>query len=174
MVIIDTSPLRRKRVYLESSVISYLTARPSNDIRKQAKQGFTHEWWAKRDKYDLFVSTLVRDEIGRGNPEAALLRLEAVTEIPTLEEPSNIKEIVDALIDSNTVPEKSRDDAYHIALATIHEMEYILTWNQSHLANPQKRESIETILRRFGLVPPVILTPEQLLEIESCLNQETP
>jgi len=166
--------MQRKRVYLESSVISYLTARPSNDIRKQAKQGYTLEWWLGRDKYDLFVSTLVRDEIGRGNPGAALLRLNVISELLHLEESPTMKKIVDELIDSNAVPEKSRDDAYHIALAAVHKMDYILTWNQSHIANPQKREQIETVLRRFGLVPPVILTPEQLLEIESCLNQEMP
>jgi predicted nucleic acid-binding protein len=160
--------MQRKRVYLESSVISYLTARPSNDILKLAKHVFTHEWWTERDKYDLFVSTLVRDEISRGNPEAALLRLEAIRKIFQLEETPATQDIVDALIDSNAVPENSRGDAYHIALAAVHKMDYILTWNQSHIANPQKRKQIETVLCRFGLTPPVILTPEQLLEIESC------
>jgi len=165
--------MRHKRVYLESSVISYLTARPSNDILKLAKQRLTKDWWMGHEEYDLFVSTLVRDEIGRGNPEAALLRLDVVAKLFHLEETPLTKMIVDAMIDSNAVPEKSRDDAYHIAIAAVHKMDYILTWNQSHIANPQKREPIETILRRFELVPPLILTPEQFLEVEKCFNQET-
>ena len=158
--------MRRKRVYLESSVISYLTARPSNDILKLAKQRLTKDWWRTRNQYDLFVSQTVLDEIIRGDPVAAERRVQAIVGIERLAKTPVIDDLVDVLIDSEVILPKFREDAYHIAIAAFHSMDYLLTWNQKHIANRQMQRRIETILQSFQLPPSLILNPEQLWEIE--------
>ncbi len=163
----------RKRVYLESSVISNLTARPSNDILKLAKQKSTKKWWKGRHHYDLFVSKVVSDEIIRGDKDAARLRAETIAGLPYLPHTPLVDSLVQAFIDSKAVPPNALEDAHHIALAAVHEIDYLLTWNQTHIANPVTREQIQNILRGFLLKPPLILTPDQLLEIEKCKPQET-
>jgi len=164
--------LRTKKVYLESSIISYLTARPSKDIRRLVKQRITNDWWERRDEYDLFISQTVVDEIGRGDAEAALLRLEAILGIPRLPYLDVVGALVHAFLLSEAVPKNYAEDAFHIAIAAAHQMDVILTWNQKHIANPRKLDSINNIIRGFRLHSLLILTPEQLLEMESC-DQET-
>lgn len=157
----------KKRIYIESSVVSYLTANISKDFIKTAKQMQTHVWWAGREKYDLFVSKMVIDEIIKGDRQAARLRAKAVSAIPILSDDPEIDPIVEMFLKTKTVPERFREDAYHIAFAAFHRIDYLLTWNQKHIANPQKRGQIETVIESFLLTPPLILTPEQLLEIEN-------
>lgn len=164
--------MSRKRVYLESSVISYLTAKPSNDILKLSKQRVTKTWWKNRERYDLYISEVVLEEIGLGDEFAALARLEAVVGIELLSRSVAVNELTRMLLIGNAVPERSREDAFHIAIAAIHKVDYLLTWNQKHIANTQKREQINNAIRGFGLVPPLILTPEEFLEMESC-DRET-
>jgi len=157
--------MQRKRVYLESSVISFLTARPSNDILKLAKQRITKNWWQTRNQYDLFVSQTVIDEITRGDPVAAERRVQAIVGIECLIWTQTVDNLVDALVNSKAVPPEFRDDAFHIAIATLYSMDYLLTWNQKHIANRQQQRHIETIIQSSHLLPPLILTPEQLWEI---------
>lgn len=164
--------MRTKKVYLESSVISYLTARPSKDIKKLVKQRITKDWWKRRSEYDFFISQTVVDEIRRGDAEAAFLRLEAILGIPRLPYLDIVGALVHAFLLSEAVPKDYAEDAFHIAIAAAHQMDVILTWNQKHIANPQKLDSINSIIRGFRLKPLLILTPEQLLEIELC-DQET-
>ena len=164
--------MRMQKVYLESSVISYLTARPSKDIKKLVKQRITKDWWKRRSEYDLFISQTVVDEIGRGDAEAAFLRLEAILDIPRLPYLDIVGALVHAFLLSEAVPKDYAEDAFHIAIAAAHQMDGILTWNQKHIANPQKLDSINSIIYGFRLKPLLILTPEQLLEMESC-DQET-
>ena len=164
--------MRTKKVYLESSVISYLTARPSKDIKKLVKQRITKDWWKRRSEYDFFISQTVVDEIRRGDAEAAFLRLEAILGIPRLPYLEIVGALVHAFLLSEAVPKDYAEDAFHIAIAAAHQMDVILTWNQKHIANPQKLDSINNIIRGFRLNPLLILTPEQLLEIELC-DQET-
>ena len=156
--------MQRKRVYLESSVISYLTARPSNDILKLAKQRLTKAWWKTRNQYDLFVSQTVIDEITRGDPVAAERRAQAIVGIERLTKTPTIDELVEALTDSEVVLPKYREDAYHIATAAFHSMDYLLTWNQKHIVNRHKQRQIDEIIQSFQLTPPLLLTPEQFWE----------
>ena len=152
---------------MESSVISYLTARPSNDILKLAKQRLTKDWWKTRNRYDLFVSQAVIDEITRGDPVAVERRVQAIVGITSLAKTPTIANLVEALVDSESVPLKFRDDAVHIAIAAFYSMDYLLTWNQKHIVNKHKQRQIDEVIQSFQFTPPLLLTPEQFWETQT-------
>ncbi len=154
----------KEKVYLETSVISYLTARPSRDVVKLAKQQLTREWWeTSRLYFELYVSTPVLDEIRDGDPGAAQLRMESVAGLSRL----NITVEVDALhrrlLSAGMLPEKAALDALHIALAAVHGMEFLLTWNCAHINNTMNRNKITEIVTNAGYTMTMIGTPEELL-----------
>ena len=165
--------MQRKRVYLESSVISILTARPSNDILKLGKQQITKAWWERRHRYDLFVSKVVSDEIIRGDKEAARLRAEVIIGLTYLPHAPLVDSLVQAFLESKAFPYNALEDAHHVALTAVYGIDYLLTWNQTHIANPVTLGQIRCLIQGFRLEPPMILTPEQLLEIEKCEQPET-
>jgi len=153
----------KPKVYLETTIISYLAARPSRDIIIAAHQELTNEWWENRRKrFDLFVSQLVIQEAKSGDKEAARKRLGLLEPIPLLE--LNDKAISLARILMNdAIPPKAVEDALHIAVAAIHGMDYLLTWNCKHLANAEREHAITAICHRNNLGPPIICTPEELM-----------
>ncbi|MCP4404687.1 MAG: type II toxin-antitoxin system VapC family toxin [bacterium] len=151
-------------VYLETTIVSYLTARPSRDLIIAAHQQITQEWWdSRRNNYDLYVSQLVVHEAGRGDPNAAARRLAVLDSIPmlALAEPAVI--LSEQFIQQHAIPEKAAEDALHIALATIHGVDYLLTWNCKHIANAERWSAIAETCRQQGYEPPIICTPEELL-----------
>ena len=154
----------KKRVYVESSVISYLTARPARDLLKLARQHLTREWWEQRWQWDLFVSPFVLAEISDGDPVAVEERLVAVRKLPVLPDHPKAREIARSLAVQVPLRDKSQADAAHLALSAFHEMDYLVTWNQTHLDNPDLRGKIEKIIKMHGLSPALVLTPERLLE----------
>lgn len=130
-----------------------------------SNQNFTIEWWERRRRqFDLFISEFVIVEATQGDPEAAKRRIESIKEIPELKVTESVKNLAMALIDQGSIPKKAEIDAYHIAVATIHGMEYFLTWNCTHIANAAIRPKIETVCRNHGFEPPVICTPQELME----------
>ena len=151
-------------VYIESSIPSYLTARASRDLVKAAHQQITQEWWEDKYRFDLYVSEVVIQEITQGNEDAAQRRLAAVDNIPALALDEDALALAQKLISMHLLPDKALLDALHIALAANNGMDYLLTWNCKHLANAVMRPKIEQMCRVMGLVPPVICTPEELLE----------
>ena len=154
----------RPALYVETSVISYLTARLSRDLITAARQQLTETWWhTQRSSYDLFLSPLVVEEARVGNAEAAAARLAALGEIPIVKPLPEADVLVERLLRDVPLPEKAAADAVHIALATTAGAEYLLTWNFKHIANPVLREQIRTVCRRSGYEPPIICTPEDLL-----------
>ncbi len=154
----------KPKVYIETSIPSYLTARPSNDIRAMANQNATIEWWeSHRFSFDLFISEFVIAEVKLGNPEAAQRRLAAITDLPELSFTEDVKTLANALLTEGPIPEKSEIDAYHISVATINGMEYLLTWNCTHIANAVLRPKIEAICKDCGFEPPIICTPQELM-----------
>lgn len=157
----------KKRVYVESSVISYLTARPSNDILKLAKQRQTQIWWERRERWELFISQAVVREIQDGNPDAARKRLLAVASLPLLPEPDEIRELAVHLVAAGAVPQKALEDAVHIAIATVNKMDYLATWNQTHIFNPDTIEKLYSEIRKAGYKPSVLVRPDNLLEIKN-------
>lgn len=156
--------MRKKRIYVESSVISYLTAKPTRVELKRAHQNLTAVWWKRRDEWDCFVSPLVVYEISQGDPEAAKRRQEKARLLPVLPDSSNAGDLADLLVARKLVPEASTADALHLALAALHRAHYLLTWNQTHLDNIELRSRIEDLIRGWGLKPAKVLTPERLLE----------
>lgn len=152
-------------VYIETSIISYLTARPSNDIRSAARQNSTADWWENHSSnFSLFVSEYVLAEAAGGNAEAAERRLKAVHDVPVLETTSLVLELAEKFLRSSLVPSKAELDAYHISVAAAHGMEYLLTWNCKHIANAAMRLKIEEICIVADCEPPVICTPDELMQ----------
>ena len=151
-------------LYIETSVVSYLTARLSRDLITAARQQITETWWrTQRSAYDLLVSPLVMEEARAGNAEAAAARLVALSEIPIIKPLPEANVLVERLLSDIPLPEEAAADAAHIALATTAGAEYLLTWNFKHIANPVLREQIRAVCRRSGYEPPIICTPEDLL-----------
>lgn len=150
------------RVYVETSVISYLSARPSRDVVLAAHQQLTRRWWRGRRSYSVFVSQVVLDEAALGDPTARRSRLRALRGIPILALTDRAAELAAELVRRGALPKKATVDAFHIAIAADHQVDYLLTWNCKHIANATMRVTIEEICRSAGLTPPIICTPEEL------------
>jgi hypothetical protein len=150
-------------VYLESSIISYLTARPSADVVVAARQVLTANWWLSTGKaFDLFVSALVIEEISKGDSEAAQLRLNAVADIPLLATSSDALAISETLLVHGAVPQSSEEDALHIGIAAASGMDYLLTWNFKHINNAQTKARIADAIDVLGFACPMLCSPEEL------------
>ena len=154
----------KAKVFLETSVISYLTAWPSRDIVYAAHQQITREWWDRRSRFDLYVSRAVLREAARGDADAAARRLAALKGIPVLAVTTEASELAELFLLHNTLPAKAAVDAVHIAVAILNGMDYLLTWNCSHIANATVRGKIAKVCQEAGLQRPVICTPEELME----------
>lgn len=151
-------------VYLETTVVSYLTARPSRDLVRAAQQQITREWWDQRGRYELFVSELVLTEAGVGDQTAAEARLAAIQGLSVLRVTPDADALAEALVSRLVIPSSALRDAVHVAVCAANGLEYLLTWNCRHLANLHQRARIEQVCRESGFVPPIIGTPNELLE----------
>jgi predicted nucleic acid-binding protein len=154
----------KSSIYVETSIVGYLTARPSRDLVRAAHQEVTSEWWTGREAYELFISQLVLDEASAGDAGAAALRLEALRDLPLLELTPEAVALAQQLVRAAALPPKAAGDALHIALTAVHGVDYLLTWNCTHIANATMRPRIEAICRGEGFEPPVICTPLELVE----------
>lgn len=154
----------KSRIYLETSVISYLTAWPSRDLVRAGHQETTREWWATRSTFELYISQLVLEEAAAGDPAAAAKRLEAVRDVPVLELTTEATGLARDLVREAALPAKAAADALHIAIAAVQGMDCLVTWNCAHIANATMRPKIEAICRANGFEPPVICTPLELVE----------
>jgi predicted nucleic acid-binding protein len=153
----------KPRVYVETTIPSYLTAWLSRDLIRAAHQQITQEWWRKRDDYELYSSRLVVQECREGDPKAAADRLAALAGIPLLKETNEVSLLAEALLRDVPLPQKAASDAVHIATAAVHRMSYLVTWNCTHIANATLRARIESVCRNAGFEPPLICTPEELI-----------
>jgi hypothetical protein len=154
----------KPKVYLETTIPSYLTARPSRDLLRAACQEATREWWDNcRTDFDLFVSQLVFQEAGDGDPEAAQRRISIIAEISQLDVTTEVAILGDRLVAELILPTKAKTDALHISIAAVNGMDYLLTWNCTHIANAELRHGIERICTEMGYEPPIICTPLELL-----------
>lgn len=154
----------KSKLYLETTIVSYLTAKPSRDLIVAAHQQITQEWWeTRRQDFDVFISELVVHEAEAGDKTAAQKRLEALGEIPLLELNEEVLYLANELVQGVPIPESAKEDALHIALATMHGMDYILTWNCRHIANAEMRIGVASVCISHGYETPVICTPEELM-----------
>lgn len=152
------------KVYLETSVVSYITSRPARDVVVLAHQQLTREWWElRRNEFELYTSEVVVAESERGDPEAARGRREIIRQTKQLSASEAAEQLVPALLRATGLPPKALADMAHIALATVHGMQYLLTWNCKHIANAAVRRMVVKTCRERGFEPPVICTPEELM-----------
>jgi len=151
------------RVYIETSVISYLTSLPSRNLLAAAHQQITHAWWVGRDRFALHISEAVLAEAASGDPVAAARRMAALSGIPVLAVNQEVLELAAHFVQLGALPQKAEVDAVHVAAAAVHGMDFLVTWNCSHIANAAIRASLERLCRTFRLEPPTICTPEELL-----------
>ena len=154
----------KQKVYLETSIVSYYTARPNRDLVISAWQEITHEIWpVLYDKFDVFISALVIQEASCGDKEAAKKRLDALSGVPILEITQQVQKVAQSLIDENAIPSESEEDALHIAVASVNGIEFLLTWNFSHINNAFKKSKIIQAIEKQGFIPPEICSPEEFL-----------
>ena len=152
------------RVYIETTIPSYLTSRRSRDLVIAARQEMTQEWWEdKRQNVELFSSELVLQEAQGGNKEAAKKRLISLENIPLLDITEGATLLAKALVHEGLIPEKASEDALHIAIATVHDIDILLTWNCTHLANVTVLRKMLAFIRSQGYEPPVICTPDEMM-----------
>ena len=150
-------------VYIETSIVSYLTARDSPSLVGAARQLLTRRWWDRRYEFRLFVSDVVLRECSAGDSIAAARRLDSLLNLTSLATTEQCADIAESLITRKTLPLKAVEDALHIAVSTVHGMDILLTWNCKHIANPIVQKAIASYLETVGLLLPFICTPEELL-----------
>jgi hypothetical protein len=151
------------RIYIESTIPSYVVARPAHDGLQTARQQLTRAWWnTKRGSHDLFTSQIELDEIAAGELEMARRRLELMAGLPVLDLTSCAEALAEGILKSGVLPLNAESDAAHIALATVHRMDILLTWNCRHIANAVIMVQLRRLLRAQGLELPIIATPEEL------------
>jgi hypothetical protein len=152
------------RVYIETSIISYLRQRPSGQVIAAARQLLTQRWWEHgRENYYLVTSQYVLDEAALGDPALATDRLHVLDGIPLLELPIDVPQLATEILRRAILPAHAQVDALHIAVAAFHEIEYLLTWNCKHIANAQLIPRIRDLLLELGFPFPIICTPEEMV-----------
>ncbi|MGH7171983.1 MAG: type II toxin-antitoxin system VapC family toxin [Gemmataceae bacterium] len=157
----------KPRVYLETTIPSYLTAWPSRDLVRAAHQQITRDWWhRRRAAFELYISQVVLRECQAGDATAAAERLKILQDLPLLEQTEEATRLAQALVDRVPLPERAAVDALHVAIAAVHGVDYLLTWNCTHIANATLRDPIESVCRENGYEPPAICTPDELLAEE--------
>ncbi|MEK7831222.1 MAG: type II toxin-antitoxin system VapC family toxin [Acidobacteriota bacterium] len=156
----------RQKVYIETSVVSYLTARPSKNAYIAGHQDATKDWWDKRRaKFDLFTSQLTIREASAGDKQMAEQRLRILTTLSLVDVTQEAIDLSQRLFNNGPLPPKAADDALHIALAAVHGIDYLLTWNCKHMANAEMQKTIVRLCNDNGFNAPVICTPEQLMGV---------
>lgn len=151
-------------LYLETSIVSYLTARPSSNIITAAHQLITHEWWARRRlDFELATSAVVVQEAARGDEVAAAKRLRALAEIPVLALEPEAAELAARIVEKQALTPRAYADALHIAIASHHQMNFLLTWNCTHIANAELLPRISELIQGLGFIMPTVCTPEELM-----------
>jgi len=157
--------MAKPTLYLETSVVSYLTARPSRDVVVRGHQKTTGEFWRTRlDQFDVFISRVVVDEAAQGDPDCAEARLSAIAPFPLLPVTPDAERLAEAYRRRAALPADAFRDSLHIALAAVHNLGYLITWNCSHIAGAAARRKIAEINRLEGVGEPMLCTPEELME----------
>jgi predicted nucleic acid-binding protein len=151
-------------VYIETSIVGYLTARPSNNLILMANLEATRQWWdTRRAQFTLYISQVVLDEVARGDAEMATKRLEILRDFPLLKVSEAVQNLAVQFLAKSNLPPKAADDALHIAAATVYGLDYRLTWNCRHIANAQIQKKLSQISLDAGYELPTICTPYELM-----------
>lgn len=161
----SNQPSNLPRVYVETSVLGYLTSWPSGDLIVASRQKLTRDWWCEvAVAYELMVSDLVVREASMGDAEAVEDRLKAIAALPVLQSTQEAQDLASALMNAGAIPPTEMADALHIAIAVVNGIEYLVTWNFKHIANATMRSKIQEVCSTEGYVISTICTPEELGE----------
>jgi len=153
-------------VYIETTIISYLTAKPSRDLIIAAHQQITSDWWTDvRPQVDCYVSPFLIDEASRGDAIYAQKRLDEIVDFTVLEVNEEIEDLAQEYFAALQIPEKAKIDAFHLAVAAWHKMDYVLSWNCKHIASGRVQKTLQEINLRLGVHTPIVCTPEELMEV---------
>jgi len=151
-------------LYLETTIVSYLTARPSRDVVILGHQAATQQWWEEeRERYRLFISPFVIEEAKMGDVSAAGKRMAVLEAFDALQPRPDIQELAGVLHAALGLPERARADALHLAYTVHYEIDYLLTWNCAHLANGETLRRLAVFVRDRNLWLPIILTPDEMI-----------
>ncbi len=157
----------KHKLYIETTIPSYFVSSPSRDLIVAGHQQITRSWWEKRrDKFDIFVSQFVINEASGGDQSQAEKRMKVIEPFPQLEVTSDVLRLAEAFLSNNIVPKKAATDAAHIAIASVHGMDFLMTWNCAHIANATIFNAVKDICLKEGFSFPIICTPEELMEEE--------
>ena len=157
----------KKSIYIETSVISYLTAKPNRDLIITARQQITRNWWEDiRQKFEAYISTYVIDEISQGDTLASKSRLQAIYGFNLLPASGEIENLAKQYFKKMKIPEHAMYDCLHLACGVLNGMDIIVSWNFKHIANPVIRQVLREINQKLGFETPEITTPEELIEGE--------
>lgn len=155
----------KPKVYVETTVVSYLVARPSHDVTLAARQQATQQLWTEyADNFEFMISDIVLNEVSRGDVIASQRRLEVLAGLPVLDVSLESIMLEENLIDAGAVPQHSRPDAQHIAIATVNNIQYLVSWNYKHIVNETKWQLINEVCHAAGFQPTVLCTPIELIE----------
>jgi len=150
--------------YIETTIPSYYTARSSRSILQASRQLVTREWWdAGCSGFDLATSTETLNEVSEGDAAMARERLDLLNGVRILPVTREVAELARLLVTSGLVPDTAAPDAIHIALASVHHIDFLVTWNFKHIANPHIRERMRGKINDSGHRMPVMCSPEELL-----------
>ena len=156
----------KESVYLETTVVSYYTSKPSRDIIVLANQEITRQWWPYASKrYDIYISEIVFEEACLGDPDASELRLHRIEPFIYLELNDEVKKMTKVYMEELNLPEKSFRDAAHLAIASVHKVDYLVTWNCAHLANGEVIKRLMKVNGSYNIHTPIICTPQELMEV---------
>jgi len=150
-------------IYIETTIVSYLVAKPSRDLILAAHQKITQEWWREEQgNYRCVTSEEVLREVSLGDPAMSRRRLEALAEIAVLQVDDAVRLLAKELVREQLLPPAAVSDALHAAVASLHQVDYLLTWNCRHPANPHLQKRLRAFMAGRGLVLPEICTPIDL------------
>ena len=151
-------------VYLETTIASYLAAQPSRDLIMAAHQQITHQWWLNaRDRFDLYISDAVLNEIRGGDPDAAARRLAIVNGLPVLQLNDDVRNLVHEYDRRLGLVGRARADLPHFAFAVAYQMDYLVTWNCRHIANGEVIRRLLDANAALHRPTPLVVTPEEIL-----------
>lgn len=156
----------KESIYIETSVVSYYTSKPSRDLIALAHQQITWDWWPKAVKrFDVYISEVVVEEAAAGNKESAEKRLIELKGFPHLELTERVEQIAQIYMEKLSLPKKALRDAAHLAVASVHNIDYLITWNCVHIANGEIIKKLLKLNEKLKIKTPVICTPEELMEV---------
>jgi predicted nucleic acid-binding protein len=157
----------KKRIYIETTVVSYFTARPSRDIIVAGHQETTRDLWPNLTaKYETYISAIVYEDAGKGDPDQAQMRLSAIEAFPMIDIDDDARFLAEKIIAGRGIPADYPEDALHVAVAAVNGMDVVVTWNFAHLNNPFTRRAIRRIVELEGYVCPEICSPQELIEVD--------